>query len=121
MALGQRLAHVDAEILDVLAGARVDRAHQAVVEEYQAAVGAVVALPVIDAAAADPAGGLALPQLAAGGGIERGDLAVAGHDVHRAVYDDRIEHRRLALAGRILPGDLELVDVVPIDLGQRGE
>ena len=47
---------------DVLAGPRVDRADQAVVEEHQPPVGAVGALPVVDPAPADPPGGLALPE-----------------------------------------------------------
>src|SRR5690606_25707502 len=117
-ALGQRVSQVDAEVGHVPAGARVDRADESLVEEHQPPVRAVGALPVVDPARPDAPGGLALPQLAPGRGIERGDLPAAGLHVHRAVDDDRVELRRCALAGRVFPDDFEFGDVLGRDLGE---
>src|SRR5690606_29946552 len=83
------------------------------------AIAAIGALPVVDAPGADSPLGLTYPELAAGRGVERGNTRVSALHVHYAVDDDRVELRRRAITGHILPGDLKLPDVVLVDLFQR--
>src|SRR5690606_5740553 len=97
----------------------VDRTQQAIVEEHQPAIAAIGALPVIDSARADAALGFALPDLPAGGRIERGNPGVAALDIHHAVGDDRIELRRGTIAGLVFPGNLKLPDIALVDLRER--
>src|SRR5690606_33793600 len=76
----ERIAKVDAtvraEALDRLTGLGVQRREKPGIEINEPAVGAVLALPIVDASRADRAFVRMGPALLAGCGIERDDVAV---------------------------------------------
>ena len=82
--------------------AGVDFLQVVVDRRRQAAVLAVLALPVVDAArGVMPLETLMDPDLLAGGGVERDEGVVARQHVNDVVDDERVEQVRVAvLAGR---------------------
>ena len=91
---------------------------------------ALLALPIRDAAIAQPDHGSALvvlrrierPDLAPGRGVERNGLEARRGDVHPAVHHDRVHVHGRALGGVsrvVLPRGSEPVDVRRVDLRQR--
>ena len=116
-----------AERRDQRAGPRVDRV-DAIAHEVEDAL-ALGPLPVHHAAVAQPddvavvvLGRIEGPDLAAGRRVQRHRLQARRRHVHHAVHHDRIHvHRRslVRVAGLVLPGALEPVDVGGVDLRQR--
>ena len=95
--LGARktVAQIDDAVLaegqDGLAGLRVDLLQEAVDRKQQPAILAVLALPVVDAAAGDAGEPFVNPEFLAGRRVERDQRAAAPEHVHHVVDDDRIE------------------------------
>src|SRR5262249_2666086 len=124
---GLRIAHesftniddaVGAEGADGLARGGVDLLEVVADAENDAAILAVLALPVVRAAPRHAEQPLVNPDLLARRRVERDERAVARLSVDHAARDDRVEER---LAVRISPGDFELRDVALVDLLQGGE
>ena len=61
-----------------------------------------------------------LPELAASLRIERDNVIEGRGDIHDVVDDDRAGFKRLANAGRVVPGRLQILDAGGRDLGKRG-
>jgi len=78
----------------------------------------VFAFPVVHAAAGDALEIFVYPDFLAGGGVEGDEGAAAAEDVDVVAGDDGVE---AGGAGGVGPGDVELVDVGFVDLGERGE
>ena len=95
---------------------RVDLLEVVVDREDQPPILAVLALPIRDAARCQARQVLVDPDLLAGGCVERHERAVPRQHVHDVVDDDRIEHIGTIVAGRIDPGDFELVHIGLVDL-----
>lgn len=79
----------------------------------------VGALPIIDAAIGDGAGGRigrVGPDFLAGGRVERHEGVALGQHVQHAVGHHRVEGVFLAVAGGIAPGHLQLGNVGAVDL-----
>ena len=77
------------KVVIVCARARVQRRQHARIQIEQAAIAAVGALPIVDAARRHGPFVRMRPELAAGGRVERDDLVVAREHVHHVVDDDR--------------------------------
>ena len=91
----QTLFEVDAAIvaegIDRDSGACVDLLQIVVDRENEPAVGAVLTLPIIEAAVGGSGFGRMRPDLASGCGIERFDCAVFPDEIHHIVDDQRTE------------------------------
>ena len=114
---------VVAERRNRLPGAGIDRAQQVIAGKQQPPVGAILALPVIDAAVGDDSdvgAGRVGPDLLAGRGIQGDDGVVLRQHVQDAVDHDGLKEILVVVAGRIGPGDLQFGDVGAIDLLERG-
>jgi hypothetical protein len=104
---------VGAEAANRLAALRVDRLEIPIDRKQQPLVAAVLAPPVVDAAAGHAGQPVVDPDFLAGGGVERDQRIVPSGHVDHIVDDDGIE------AGQrvgIEPGDLELANVGFLDL-----
>ena len=91
-----------AERDDRLAGDGIDRFEELVALIEQPPVLAILALPVVDAAGRHALQPLVDPDLLARRRVERHQRVVPRQHVHDVVDDDRAEHVREVVAGRIL-------------------
>ena len=98
-------------------GLRVDLLEEVVRAENQAAVLAVLALPVVHASTVEPLDTLVDPDLLSGRRIERHERAVRATAVDDSAHDERIE---VGLTGRVRPGHLKLAHIGLGDL-RRGD
>src|SRR4029079_16831949 len=109
---------VGAECDDRLAGFRIYLLQIVAEAENEPAIPAVLALPVVHAAAGDAFERFVNPDFLPGAGIERNQRTVSPLRVDHPTRDDWVEHR---LAVRIRPGDVESRDVGLVDLLERAE
>src|ERR1017187_3084402 len=106
-----------------LAGPRIDRPQEVVAGKQQAAVGAVLALPVVDPPVGDNPRvrtGRIRPHFLACPGVQRDDGVALSQHIHPLVDDDRIEGVLRAIPRRVNPGTLQSVHVRALNLPESG-
>ena len=108
---------VGAEARDRLPRSRIELLKVAARREDEAAIGAVVVFPVVEAAVGRRAFGIEPPDFLPRHGIEREHRAVLADDVHHVVDDERAEGEPADRARRGKePLQLELMNVALVDL-----
>ena len=107
-----------AELDDGLAGRGVDLLQVVADAEDEAAILAVLALPVVHAPPGDPFEALVNPDFLPGRSVQRHERTVAAFSVDHAARHDGIEH---GLPVGVGPRDIELRDVRFVDLFEGAE